>query len=86
MPSQVSPPRDMGGIPPVTLVIRQTDAPHDTMIRTLCGSVWMLVASLSDGAAGHERQFRDSKTGRRILSSENGGCSRYQVNIYPMVD
>jgi hypothetical protein len=35
----------------------------------------MLVVLLSDGATGHDKQFRDSKIGRRSLSSEKGRLS-----------
>jgi hypothetical protein len=36
------------------------------------GMARILAALLSDGTTGHERQFCDTKTGRRILSSEKG--------------
>jgi hypothetical protein len=36
------------------------------------GTVRILLALLSDGSTGHERQFCDTKTGGRILSSEKG--------------
>jgi hypothetical protein len=39
------------------------------------GTVRMLVGLLSDGVTGHDKQFRDSKIGRRRLSSEKGKLS-----------
>jgi hypothetical protein len=56
----------------VRLLLRHPNTHHDIKMLPWDGIARILAALLSDGATGHERQFCDTKTGRRILSSEKG--------------
>ena len=52
-----------------------SDPPNDIQMALRDGTARTLVGLLSDGATGHDKQFRDSKIGRRRLSSEKGRLS-----------
>ena len=68
--SQESAPSDRVDTSHVRLMIRHPNTPYDTQTPPRGGFARMLMALLPDGATGHARRFRDTKTARRILSSE----------------